>query len=119
MAYLDRTPDIDVRLSALRLRLRDGWRVATTVGYGPRFLHSTGQLHKGGPNTGLFIQITADDPQDLAIPGEPYSFSVLKRAQAQGDLESLESKSRRVVRLHLTKGAEKGLDRLASLLGQM
>jgi len=114
LAYLDATPEHVALLNRIRLRLRDRLRVATTLGFGPRFLHSTGQLHKGGPNTGIFIQITADDAQDLAIPGEPYTFSALKRAQALGDLESLQSKGRRVVRLHLSE--EQGLTRLAHLL---
>ena len=92
--------------------MRDSSRLATTLGYGPRFLHSTGQLHKGGANNGLFIQITADDAQDLPIPGEPYTFSVLKHAQALGDLRSLVSKQRRVLRLHLGKDAGAQLARL-------
>ncbi len=117
MAYLERSPDHDSLLKSIRMRLRDSLRLATTLGYGPRFLHSTGQLHKGGPNTGLFIQITADDAQDLAIPDESYTFSVLKRAQALGDLKSLQSKNRRVLRLHLTEGAKKGLNLLAALIG--
>jgi hypothetical protein len=89
--------------------------VATTLGYGPRFLHSTGQLHKGGPNHGLFIQITADDAVDVPIPDEPYTFSVLKRAQALGDLQSLQSKQRRVIRLHLAKNIGAGLADLATI----
>jgi hypothetical protein len=90
--------------------------LATTLGYGPRFLHSTGQLHKGGANNGLFIQITADDAEDLPIPGEPYSFSILKQAQALGDLRSLESKQRRVIRLHLGKDVPAQLARLGELV---
>jgi hypothetical protein len=79
-------------------------------------LHSTGQLHKGGTNNGLFIQITADDTQDLPIPGEPYSFSTLKQAQALGDLRSLESKQRRVIRLHLRRNVPAQLARLEKLV---
>jgi hypothetical protein len=90
--------------------------LATTLGYGPRFLHSTGQLHKGGANNGLFIQITADDAHDLPIPGEPYSFSVLKQAQALGDLHSLVSKQRRVLRLNLGKDTGVQLARLGQLV---
>ena len=89
MAYLSETPAIDQALQVIRLKLRDRLKLATTLGYGPRFLHSTGQFHKGGPNTGLFLQLTADDTEDAAVPGEPYSFGVLKRAQALGDLEAL------------------------------
>jgi hypothetical protein len=78
--------------------------IATTLGYGPRFLHSTGQLHKGGPDNGLFLQITADHTEDVSIPGEPYSFGVLADAQALGDLRALQDLGRSVIRLHL--GAE-------------
>ena len=115
MAYLQPTPEHTVALQSLRLSLRDASRLATTLGYGPRFLHSTGQLHKGGANNGLFIQITADDSADLPIPGEPYTFAVLKHAQALGDLHSLVSKQRRVLRLHLGKDVGSQLARLGRL----
>ena len=116
MAYLERNPEIEEKLQSIRLAHRDALRVATTLGFGPRFLHSTGQLHKGGPNTGLFLQITAFDPQDLPVPGESYSFSVLKQAQALGDLQSLQNKKRRVLRVHLGKDAKVGLDQLSKAL---
>jgi hypothetical protein len=116
MAYLEPTAEHTAALEDVRLHLRDSLRLATTLGYGPRFLHSTGQLHKGGPNNGLFIQITADDAQDMPIPGEPYGFSILKQAQALGDLRSLESKQRRVVRLHLGMDVEAQLARLKELV---
>jgi transaldolase/glucose-6-phosphate isomerase len=116
MAYLEPSAEHAAALKSVRLWLRDFLRLATTLGYGPRFLHSTGQLHKGGANNGLFIQITADDAQDLPIPGEPYSFSILKQAQALGDLRSLESKQRRVVRLHLGKDVRAQLARLEKLV---
>ena len=116
MAYTERTPEIEKKLEAIRLAHRDALHLATTLGFGPRFLHSTGQLHKGGPNTGLFLQITASDPEDLPIPGEPYSFSVLKQAQALGDLQSLQSKKRRVLRVHLGQDVNAGLDRLSKAL---
>ncbi len=115
MAYLQPTPEHTVALQSLRLSLRDSSCLATTLGYGPRFLHSTGQLHKGGANNGLFIQITADDARDLPIPGEPYTFGVLKQAQALGDLRSLVSKQRRVLRLHLGKDTDAQLSRLRQL----
>ena len=118
MAYIQPTPEHTVALESQRLRLRDSTRLATTLGYGPRFLHSTGQLHKGGANNGLFIQITADDAQDLPIPGEPYTFSVLKHAQALGDLGSLVSKQRRVLRVHLGKEVGVQLARLGRLLSE-
>jgi hypothetical protein len=116
MAYLESTPEHDAALQQIRMSLRDGLGVATTLGYGPRFLHSTGQLHKGGPNHGLFIQITADDAVDVPIPDEPYTFSVLKRAQALGDLQSLQSKQRRVIRLHLAKNIGAGLADLSAII---
>jgi hypothetical protein len=102
LAYLPSTPEINTVLEEIRRRLRHTTRRAVTVGYGPRFLHSTGQLHKGGPNTGNFIQITCDNPQDIDIPDAPYSFGTLKAAQAAGDMEALRGKDRRAVRLHLT-----------------
>jgi len=116
MAYTERTPEIEDQLESIRLVLRNALRAATTLGFGPRFLHSTGQLHKGGPNTGLFLQLTASDPRDLPIPGEPYSFSVLKQAQALGDLQSLQSKKRRVLRVDLGQHVKAGLDRLLKAL---
>jgi transaldolase/glucose-6-phosphate isomerase len=115
MAYLPPWPAHDDALQAIRLRLRDGLRLATTLGYGPRFLHSTGQLHKGGPDKGLFIQLTVDDPEELPIPGKAYGFSTLKQAQAEGDLASLQSKGRRVVRIHLGRDVVAGLQRLKAL----
>jgi glucose-6-phosphate isomerase len=116
MAYLAPSAENTAALQSLRVLFRDSLRLATTLGYGPQFLHSTGQLHKGGANNGLFIQITADDAQDLPIPGEPYSFSILKQAQALGDLHSLESKQRRVVRLHLKGDVAVQLGRLEKLV---
>jgi transaldolase/glucose-6-phosphate isomerase len=116
LAYLEPTAESGVPLESIRTRLRDATHLATTLGYGPRYLHSTGQLHKGGANNGLFIQITADDAQDLPIPGEPYTFSILKQAQALGDLRSLESKQRRVIRLHLGKDVPAQLARLEKLV---
>jgi transaldolase/glucose-6-phosphate isomerase len=111
LAYIQRSPEHEAALQSVRRRLRDGLRLATTLGYGPRYLHSTGQLHKGGAANGLFLQVTADDQEDVTIPGEGYTFSILKRAQALGDLISLQSKGRRVVRVHL-KNIEDGLREL-------
>jgi hypothetical protein len=82
------------------------------LGYGPRFLHSTGQLHKGGGDNGVFLQFTVDDPVDLPIPGEPHSFGVMKAAQALGDLQSLQSRKRRALRIHIAGGIEAGLRRV-------
>ncbi len=100
-AYLPRNAETEARLRAARMKLRDRYRVATTVGFGPRYLHSTGQLHKGGPNTGVFIQIVGDDVLDVEIPGSSYTFGELKRAQALGDLQSLLARGRRVARAGL------------------
>jgi transaldolase/glucose-6-phosphate isomerase len=98
-AYAPRAAAVETTLWDARVALRDRYRVATTVGYGPRFLHSTGQLHKGGPNTGVFIQIVGDDADDLPVPGRPFTFSRLKRAQALGDYRALQARGRRVVRV--------------------
>ncbi|TMF39131.1 MAG: bifunctional transaldolase/phosoglucose isomerase [Chloroflexi bacterium] len=104
MAYTSRTPQSEAAIAAIRTAVRDKTKIATTAGYGPRFLHSTGQLHKGGPKTGLFLQIVQDDAKDVKIPGQPYTFSVLKQAQSLGDLQSLTS--RRLPVLRVTLGRE-------------
>ena len=109
LAYLTENDATERVLQRVRTRVRDGLRLATTVGYGPRLLHSTGQFHKGGPNTGLFIQLTAGDTVDARIPGQPYTFGTFKRAQALGDLEALRRHGRRAIRVHLgpdTRGLE-------------
>ncbi|HKG15615.1 MAG TPA: hypothetical protein VKB12_20005, partial [Pyrinomonadaceae bacterium] len=91
-------------------------RCATTTGYGPRFLHSTGQLHKGGPASGVFMQLTAADARDVEIPGEPFTFSTLKQAQALGDFRSLSTRGRRAVRVELGADATAGLRRLHEIV---
>lgn len=101
MAYVHQTPDVDRALSTLRRNVMERHQIATTLGYGPRFLHSTGQLHKGGPESGLFLQLTADHGKDVIIPGEPYTFGVLVEAQALGDLQALQASGRRVARVRL------------------
>jgi hypothetical protein len=113
MAYV--TPDEANHdaLQRLRVAIRDSRRLATTLGFGPRFLHSTGQLHKGGPNTGVYIQITDDDGADVPIPGQKFTFSILKRAQAAGDLQSLRNHGRRVIRVHIAGDLDAGLASLA------
>ncbi len=118
MAYIQRSPRHQEALTAIRMLIRDRLKVATTLGYGPRFLHSTGQLHKGGPNTGVFLQITAGDAEDLPIPGESYTFGTLKRAQALGDLQSLERHGRRAISIDLGKDISGGLARLRSAIEQ-
>jgi transaldolase/glucose-6-phosphate isomerase len=100
-AYLPRNGETTKALQALREKILSDTGRATTLGFGPRFLHSTGQLHKGGPNTGVFLQITRADSSDLDVPGKDYSFGVLARAQAQGDLEALLARDRRAIRIHL------------------
>lgn len=111
-AYIDMTEAHDAELQQIRHAVRDSKRVATTVGYGPRFLHSTGQLHKGGPNNGVFLQITADDAADLRVPGQSYTFGVLKNAQAGGDFAVLAERKRRIVRVHLGADVAAGLKTL-------
>jgi transaldolase/glucose-6-phosphate isomerase len=109
LAYMPMTDHNQAALGEVQRRLRHTTRRAVTVGYGPRYLHSTGQLHKGGPNRGIFIQITVDMPDDCVVPGEPYTFGVLKTAQAAGDLEALRSKDRRTIRLHITGSVAEGV----------
>lgn len=101
LAYVPRTPETEAALTAWRTALRDRLKLATTAGFGPRYLHSTGQLHKGGAGTGLFIQLVSDDPADAPIPEAPYSFSTLKQAQAIGDLQALTAHRRRTLRLRV------------------
>jgi hypothetical protein len=115
-AYLQPTPEHAAALDRIRLEIRDRRRVATTVGYGPRFLHSTGQLHKGGADHGVFLQFTADDAADLPIPGEPHSFGTMKAAQALGDVQSLQSRDRRALRIHLAGPIDAGLRQVADAL---
>jgi transaldolase/glucose-6-phosphate isomerase len=111
-AYVTENPETEQALQSLRIYLRDHLHLASTLGYGPRFLHSTGQYHKGGPNTGVFLQVTVDDGDDPQIPGKPYTFGVLRRAQARGDLEALHKHERRVIRVHLGGDILKGLEAL-------
>ena len=108
-AYLTEGPEVNSALQDLRMLLRDRLHLATTLGYGPRFLHSTGQYHKGGPNSGLFLQLTSEDLEDAAVPGRPYTFGLLKKAQALGDLEALRKHNRRAVRVDLGKDVLAGL----------
>jgi transaldolase/glucose-6-phosphate isomerase len=115
-AYVEMNESNQKQLQTMRHYVRDVKRVATTLGYGPRFLHSTGQLHKGGPNSGVFLQITADDAEDLSIPDQKYSFGILKKFQAQGDLEVLAQRGRRALRVHLGKDVEKGLAKLREIV---
>jgi glucose-6-phosphate isomerase len=115
LAYLEENEATTTGMDKIRRRVRDSFKVAVTAGYGPRYLHSTGQLHKGGPNTGLFLVLTANEDRDAPIPGEPFTFGVFKQAQALGDLEALRKHDRRVMRIHLGS-AGNGLFQLEQLI---
>ena len=111
-AYVDMNEENITALQALRHRIRNVYLVATTLGFGPRFLHSTGQLHKGGPNNVVVVQLTSDDVTDVDIPGRAFSFGVLKQAQALGDASALSSRKRRAIRIHLKKDVIAGIHRV-------
>jgi transaldolase/glucose-6-phosphate isomerase len=112
LAYIQRNEANTRVLTAMRKRIRDRTHAATCLGFGPRFEHSTGQAYKGGPNSGVFLQITCDDPGDIGVPGHSYSFGVVKAAQASGDLEVLVERGRRALRVHL-RDVDTGLAELA------
>ena len=116
MAYVQPTVETDRALRALRQRVSERYDIATTLGYGPRFLHSTGQLHKGGPNTGLFLQLTRGHQNDIPIPGEAYTFGVLAEAQAQGDLDALRTAGRHVAQVELDSDVPAAIERLTAEL---
>ena len=116
IAYIERTPGHIALLQGLRTKIRDARHVATVAEFGPRFLHSTGQAYKGGPNSGVFVQITAQDAADLPVPGERYSFGVVKAAQARGDFDVLAERGRRALRVHITGELEAGLQTLAAAI---
>jgi transaldolase/glucose-6-phosphate isomerase len=105
-------------LQQARQAVRDVKQVATCLGFGPRFLHSTGQAYKGGPNTGVFLQITCDDAHDLPVPDQKYTFGIVKAAQARGDFEVLAERGRRALRVHLGADLRSGLQKLASAIKQ-
>ncbi|RPI26575.1 MAG: bifunctional transaldolase/phosoglucose isomerase [Acidobacteria bacterium] len=117
LAYFRKTPARDRLLEQMRVTLRDRYKVATTVAYGPRYLHTTGQLHKGGQNSGVFLLLTSDAEEHLPIPGQDYDFATLQQAQALGDFSALQSKGRRVIRIHLGSELKPGLKRIAVLMG--
>jgi transaldolase/glucose-6-phosphate isomerase len=112
LAYVERDSDHIDALQAMRLRVRDKRHVATCAEFGPRFLHSTGQAYKGGPDSGVFLQITADDARDLPVPGQKASFGVIKAAQARGDFDVLTERGRRALRVHLKGDVASGLKML-------
>ncbi|HLJ74866.1 MAG TPA: glucose-6-phosphate isomerase, partial [Thermoanaerobaculia bacterium] len=111
--YFAETPKRDKLIAEIRESIARSLHVATTTGYGPRFLHSTGQLHKGGPATGVFLQLTGGGSDDIQLPGEKFTFGVLARAQAIGDFQSLASRKRRAVSIALGSEVDKGLEKLA------
>ena len=110
--YVSSSESADAAFNDMRAAVRDATGAATTLGYGPRFLHSTGQLHKGGPPQGVFLQVTTADEPDLQIPGRPFTFGQLKRAQAIGDFESLAKHGRPVLRVHLGRDVDAGIAEL-------
>jgi transaldolase/glucose-6-phosphate isomerase len=118
LGYIEMNTAHERALQAIRHVVRDKKRVATCLGFGPRFLHSTGQAYKGGPNTGIFLQITCDDIVDLSVPGQKYTFGVVKRAQARGDFQVLAERGRRALRIHLGKDVGAGLQRLDAAIKQ-
>jgi transaldolase / glucose-6-phosphate isomerase len=117
--FIEASPEHDARVEEMRTSLRDSTRCATTAGYGPRYLHSTGQLHKGGPANGLFLMLEDTDRQDVPVPNEHYTFSILKHAQALGDFKALGDHGRRALRIDLGKDAAAGLEELATLIGHV
>ena len=118
LAYIEMNSAHREAMQAMRHAVRDGKRVATCVGFGPRFLHSTGQAYKGGPNTGVFLQVTCDDAVDLPVPQQKYTFGVVKAAQARGDFQVLSERGRRALRVHLGADVDSGLKQLASAMAQ-
>ncbi|MCC7384696.1 MAG: bifunctional transaldolase/phosoglucose isomerase [Deltaproteobacteria bacterium] len=116
-AYLEMNAENEGWLQGIRRQIRDEKKVATTLGFGPRFLHSTGQIHKGGPASGVFLQLTAADAAELPIPGMSFGFGTLKTAQANGDFAALAKRGRRLVRLHLSADVQAGLRVVAEALG--
>jgi glucose-6-phosphate isomerase len=112
LGYIEMNSAHEETLQAMRHAIRDRKHVATCLGFGPRFLHSTGQAYKGGPNTGVFLQITCDDANDLAVPGQKYTFGIVKAAQARGDFQVLADRKRRALRVHLPEDVGSGLESL-------
>ncbi len=118
LSYIAMTDEHEASLQQIRHALRDKKHVATCLGFGPRFLHSTGQAYKGGPNSGVFLQITCDDAVDLAVPGQKYTFGVVKAAQARGDFQVLAERGRRALRVHLGSDLNAGLAKLRDAFRQ-
>jgi transaldolase / glucose-6-phosphate isomerase len=119
LAYIEMNAQHETQLQMIRQIIRDSKQVATCLGFGPRFLHSTGQAYKGGPNSGVFLQITCADAIDLPVPGQNYTFGVVKAAQARGDFQVLAERDRRVLRLHLGTDVQAGLTTLKTMIQQL
>jgi transaldolase/glucose-6-phosphate isomerase len=119
LGYIEMNAEHEALLQTLRMAVRDRKHVATCLGFGPRFLHSTGQAYKGGPNSGVFLQITCADAQDLPVPGQKYTFGVVKAAQARGDFQVLADRNRRALRVHLGSDVKAGLTKLVELVKQI
>src|SRR5216110_2071710 len=113
LGYISMNAENEKALQTIRHKVRDKKKVATVLGFGPRFLHSTGQAYKGGPNSGVFLQITGDDAKDLPVPGQKYTFGIVKAAQARGDFAVLSERGRRALRVHLGKNLKAGLATLS------
>jgi len=118
LAYIEMNDAHETSLQAARHAVRDRKRVATCLGFGPRFLHSTGQAYKGGPNSGVFLQVTCDDAADIPVPGQKFTFGTVKAAQARGDLQVLSERKRRALRVHLDKDVGAGLKKLEAAIYQ-
>ena len=118
LAYIERNATHQTQLQTMRHAVRDKKHVATCLGFGPRFLHSTGQAYKGGPNSGVFLQITCDDAADLPVPGQKYTFGIVKAAQARGDFQVLADRNRRALRVHLRADLADGLNKLQAAIQQ-
>jgi transaldolase/glucose-6-phosphate isomerase len=116
LGYITMNPANETALQGIRHAVRDKKKVATVLGFGPRFLHSTGQAYKGGPNSGVFLQITCDDDKDLPVPGQKYTFGIVKAAQARGDFAVLAERGRRALRVHLGKNVKAGLATLTKAI---
>jgi hypothetical protein len=112
LAYIEMNGAHEKKLQTMRHAVRDRKQVATCLGFGPRFLHSTGQAYKGGPNSGVFLQITCDDANDLPVPGQKYTFGTVKAAQARGDFQVLADRQRRALRVHLNANVDTSLKTL-------
>jgi len=118
LGYVEMNEGHESQLQRIRHAIRDARHVATCLGFGPRFLHSTGQAYKGGPNSGVFLQLTCDDATDVPVPGHKYTFGVVKAAQARGDFQVLAERGRRALRVHLGADVRSGLDTLLSAVTQ-